>query len=126
MAASASASAGPGTPSIAAMNTAPCGLTNWGRSWTRKAARSRPIALALFVAISVVHRVASAQGGPPREDRLFREPDLVEIVKVDPGIHLDVRYAKLTTGSFCQPGRPRRKNKDATAIVAKKFSVNPI
>jgi D-alanyl-D-alanine dipeptidase len=36
---------------------------------------------------------ASAQNGPPREDRPFREPDLVEIVTLDPTIHLDVRYA---------------------------------
>jgi len=34
-----------------------------------------------------------AQAGPPREDRPFRVPDLVEIVRLDPTIHLDVRYA---------------------------------
>jgi len=34
-----------------------------------------------------------AQEGPPREDRPFREPDLVEIVRLDPTIHLDIRYA---------------------------------
>jgi len=34
-----------------------------------------------------------AQGGPPKEDRPFREPDLVEIVRLDPGIRLDIRYA---------------------------------
>jgi zinc D-Ala-D-Ala dipeptidase len=44
--------------------------------------------LAVFASLS-----AAAQNGPPREDRPFREPDLVEIVKLDPGIHLDIRYA---------------------------------
>jgi kynurenine formamidase/D-alanyl-D-alanine dipeptidase len=34
-----------------------------------------------------------AQDGPPREDRPFRESDLVEIVRLDPTIRLDVRYA---------------------------------
>jgi len=34
-----------------------------------------------------------AQSGPPREDRPFREPDLVEIVRIDPTIRLDIRYA---------------------------------
>lgn len=33
------------------------------------------------------------QEGPPREDRPFREPDLVELVRLDPAIHLDIRYA---------------------------------
>jgi D-alanyl-D-alanine dipeptidase len=35
----------------------------------------------------------SAQDGPPREDRAFRAPDLVELVTLDPTIRLDVRYA---------------------------------
>ena len=34
-----------------------------------------------------------AQAGPPRETRPLRKPELVELVKVDPAIHLDVRYA---------------------------------
>ncbi len=36
---------------------------------------------------------AFAQEGPPKEGRPFREPDLVEIVLLDPTIRLDVRYA---------------------------------
>ncbi len=39
---------------------------------------------------------------PPVEPGLFRQPDLVEIVKLDPTIHLDVRYA--TANNFS--GRP--------------------
>lgn len=30
---------------------------------------------------------------PPREARQFRKPDLVELIKVDPTLRLDVRYA---------------------------------
>jgi kynurenine formamidase/D-alanyl-D-alanine dipeptidase len=47
-------------------------------------------------ALAVVLALAAhlfAQGGPPKEDRPFREPDLVEIVGLDPLIRLDIRYA---------------------------------
>jgi D-alanyl-D-alanine dipeptidase len=44
----------------------------------------------------------SAQDGPPKEDRAFREPDLVELVALDPTIRLDVRYA----GKKNEFGRP--------------------
>lgn len=36
---------------------------------------------------------AGAQDGPPKEERAFRPPDLVELVTLDPTIRLDVRYA---------------------------------
>ena len=36
---------------------------------------------------------ASAQDGPPKEDRALRPPDLVELATLDPAIRLDVRYA---------------------------------
>jgi D-alanyl-D-alanine dipeptidase len=35
---------------------------------------------------------------PPQEARIFRKPDLVELVTLDPSIHLDIRYA--TTNNF--------------------------
>jgi D-alanyl-D-alanine dipeptidase len=35
---------------------------------------------------------------PPHEERKFREPELVELVSLDAGIHLDIRYA--TTNDF--------------------------
>jgi len=38
------------------------------------------------------------QHGPPKETGNFRKPDLVEIVKLDPTIRLDIRYA--TTNNF--------------------------
>ncbi len=34
-----------------------------------------------------------AQDAPPREEGAFRPPDLVELVTLDPTIHLDIRYA---------------------------------
>src|SRR6266566_2357814 len=40
--------------------------------------------------------------GPPKEPGPFRQPDLVELVKLDPTIKLDVRYA--TKNNFL--GRP--------------------
>jgi D-alanyl-D-alanine dipeptidase/kynurenine formamidase len=52
-----------------------------------KTARLLPVVLALAAAPGF------AQGGPPKEDRPFREPDLVEIVRLDPTIRLDIRYA---------------------------------
>lgn len=45
---------------------------------------------------------ATAPQGPPVEPGPFRQADLVEIVKVDPTIRLDVRYA--TSNNFT--GRP--------------------
>ena len=46
--------------------------------------------------------LAGCQSGPPREAGPFRTSELVEIIKVDPSIHLDIRYA--TTNNFL--GRP--------------------
>jgi zinc D-Ala-D-Ala dipeptidase len=38
-------------------------------------------------------REKALKAQPPNEQRSFREPDLVELVKLDPTIKLDVRYA---------------------------------
>ena len=38
-------------------------------------------------------RQAQAAAGPPKEAGTFREPELVELIKLDPTIKLDVRYA---------------------------------
>src|SRR5215469_803096 len=43
-------------------------------------------------------RAEALKAQPPREQGNFREPDLVELVKLDPTIKLDVRYA--TTNNF--------------------------
>jgi len=43
-------------------------------------------------------RAAALKEQPPREQGRFREPDLVELVKLDPTIKLDIRYA--TTNNF--------------------------
>ncbi|MGZ5428284.1 MAG: M15 family metallopeptidase, partial [Thermoanaerobaculia bacterium] len=43
-----------------------------------------------------------ARDGPPKEDRAFREVELVEIAALDPTIRLDVRYA----GKNNEFGRP--------------------
>jgi len=42
--------------------------------------------------------LAGCQHGPPKESGQFREPELVEIIKLDPSIRLDIRYA--TTNNF--------------------------
>lgn len=49
--------------------------------------------------------------GPPREAGSFRTPDLVEIVKLDPTIKLDIRYA--TSNNFLG----RRVYKEARAFM---------
>jgi zinc D-Ala-D-Ala dipeptidase len=43
-------------------------------------------------------RAEALKAEPPREQGAFRKPDLVELVKLDPTIKLDVRYA--TTNNF--------------------------
>ena len=55
-------------------------------------ARSSNITLLLTVL------VAGCQHTPPRESGKFRETDLVEVVKLEPAIRLDIRYA--TTNNF--------------------------
>ena len=53
------------------------------------------------------------QQGPPKESGPFRRPDLVELIKLDPTIHLDIRYA--TKNNFL--GRPVYK--EARAFLQK-------
>jgi len=51
--------------------------------------RARQVAALLVVLASC----ASAPVGPPREQGRFRDPDLVELVVLEPGLKLDIRYA---------------------------------
>jgi D-alanyl-D-alanine dipeptidase len=53
-----------------------------------------PKGLRLFLVAGILSSASIlAQDGPPKEDRAFRAPDLVELVTLDPTIRLDVRYA---------------------------------
>src|SRR2546421_6739661 len=54
---------------------------------------SRTLKISFFV--SLVLSAVAAQG-PPIESGPFRQPDLVEIIKLDPTIRLDIRYATKT------------------------------
>src|SRR5712692_7967964 len=54
----------------------------------------RPVMLVFFLSAFA----SRAQDGPPKEDRIFREADLVELAKLDPTLRLDIRYA--TTNNF--------------------------
>ena len=47
--------------------------------------------MAALLALVLVATVAAQ--GPPKESGPFREPDLVELLKLDPTIKLDIRYA---------------------------------
>lgn len=64
----------------------------------------RRVALWLAVLLSLQARFGAAQEaqGPPREQGEFRPPELVELVRLDSTIHLDIRYA--TPRNFL--GRP--------------------
>jgi zinc D-Ala-D-Ala dipeptidase len=57
---------------------------------TTRRARLCAALAALACALSLAAR---AQDRPPKEEGRFRAPDLVEVVKVEPGIRLDIRYA---------------------------------
>lgn len=60
-------------------------------------------AVVVFWGLAIAGGCATApSAGPPKEPGPFRAADLVEIVKLDPAIHLDVRYA--TPDNFT--GRP--------------------
>jgi D-alanyl-D-alanine dipeptidase len=58
--------------------------------------------LAVLILPAILNALLYAQQGPPKETGTFRQPDLVEIVKLDPTIRLDIRYA--TKNNFT--GRP--------------------
>jgi zinc D-Ala-D-Ala dipeptidase len=66
---------------------------------TVKLVHVRPAALALLCVLALASaptapaRASKAQEGPPKEEGTFRAPDLVELVKLDRSIKLDVRYA---------------------------------
>jgi D-alanyl-D-alanine dipeptidase len=47
----------------------------------------------VFAAAAVLAVALGCAAHPPRERGSFRRPDLVEIVALDPTIHLDIRYA---------------------------------
>ncbi|HVG29534.1 MAG TPA: M15 family metallopeptidase [Pyrinomonadaceae bacterium] len=57
---------------------------------------------AVLALVALSPALARAQEQPPREEGKFRRPELVELVKVDQTIKLDVRYA--TSNNFL--GRP--------------------
>src|SRR5215831_6683670 len=50
-------------------------------------------AACLIVAVLLFCPVFAAQEGPPQEPGPFRKTELVEIISLDPTIHLDIRYA---------------------------------
>ncbi|MGE0453296.1 MAG: M15 family metallopeptidase [Vicinamibacteria bacterium] len=55
------------------------------------------LAKALIVVLALLAPVAASRAaepqGPPREPGRFREADLVELVRLEPGLKLDIRYA---------------------------------
>jgi D-alanyl-D-alanine dipeptidase len=71
------------------------------RPVSERALRVAPaMALAFMILVWLV--AGCGAEGPPKEQGVFRQPDLVELVRLDPTIHLDVRYA--TADNFL--GRP--------------------
>jgi len=74
----------------------------------RTGARHGLAALLLSLSLSAF---LYAQDGPPKEVGPFREPELIELVKLDPTIRLDVRYA--TKNNFLG----RRVYKEARAFL---------
>jgi D-alanyl-D-alanine dipeptidase len=84
----------------------------------------RSLVLGLF-AIAI----AGCQHGPPKESGNFRQPDLVEIVKLDPTIRLDIRYA--TTNNFMgrsmyRQARAFLQRPAAEALVRAHQSLKPL
>jgi zinc D-Ala-D-Ala dipeptidase len=63
---------------------------------------ARPSRITLLLLIALTLTSLSLAQGPPIEPGPFRQPDLVELVKLDPTIKLDIRYA--TKNNFV--GRP--------------------
>jgi zinc D-Ala-D-Ala dipeptidase len=49
--------------------------------------------LAVLLLLAILSALLYAQDAPPKETGTFRQPDLVELVRLEPSIHLDIRYA---------------------------------
>lgn len=71
----------------------------WFDRAVQKSTRRGLAALLLLMSMSTL---LHAQDSPPKEAGTFREPELVELVRLDSTIHLDIRYA--TKNNFL--GRP--------------------
>ena len=67
--------------------------------------------LAVLVLLAILHSLPLAQQGPSKETGTFRQLELIELIKLDPAIRLDIRYA--TKNNF--PGRPVYK--EARAFI---------
>src|SRR5437867_13297182 len=59
---------------------------------------SSAMSLRVTILLSVTVLFAGCQHGPPKESGQFRESELVELVRLDPTLRLDIRYA--TTNNF--------------------------
>src|ERR1700759_3506569 len=68
---------------------------------TRKALLAFALLVAVIAAPAALAQQSPAEG-PPHEEGTFRQPDLVELIKLDPTLKLDIRYA--TSNNFL--GRP--------------------
>jgi D-alanyl-D-alanine dipeptidase len=58
-----------------------------------KPTRVRSVCASFLCAVALLPFLVAAQEQPPKEEGTFRAPDLVELVKLDPTIKLDIRYA---------------------------------
>lgn len=73
--------------------------------------KSLRLHLAALLLLASLSALLYAQDGPPKETGPFRTPELVELVRLDPTIRLDIRYA--TKNNFLG----RRVYKEARAFL---------
>jgi D-alanyl-D-alanine dipeptidase len=62
-------------------------------SLRRNELKSTRRSLAVLLLLTILSAPLQAQQEPPKEAGPFRQPDLVEIIGLDPTMHLDIRYA---------------------------------
>ena len=48
--------------------------------------------LAVLIFLAILHSLPLAQQGPPKETGTFRQPELIELIKLDPTIRLDIHF----------------------------------
>ena len=78
------------------------------------------MAIAVLLLLFLLPLTAGGQDAPPREAGPFRTADLVEIVKLDPSIRLDIRYAtanNLAGRAVYQEARAFLQRPAAEAVV---------
>jgi len=88
----------------------------------------------LLLALATGLSLGCATARPPVEQGSFHKPDLVELIRLDPTIHLDIRYATANNivhrpvyrqaRARSSSGRPRKLSSGSTVSYRRKITAS--